>query len=278
VLLLSNSQGRGPEVPAGQIYPALLSAHLSSTRAAPVRVVNWSFASNRVPEAIVLLARARELNPHLVVAAFPPNWFSDRDLRSPLTRLESDLTETAWLYRGRLPERFRERYLTRTAAIRAAFARGWPLYRYRDLPVFALSVWAPGILPVFPEASQSRWFDVDLGRVPRMHLPPAPRIASQAPSPELMAMFLEAASELAAPKAFVLQPLWFALHPRHERAAATVREGLERGGWITWDLTRAVPWDQYFTESVHFTPAGHVTFAEELSRRLDPLLPSVPGP
>ena len=76
-----------------------------------VRVVNWSVAGTRVPEAIVLLARARELQPDIVLSVFPPNWFDgadylegDRPVR--LARLESDLSDTAWFYRDGLPREF----------------------------------------------------------------------------------------------------------------------------------------------------------------------------
>ena len=279
VLLLSNSQGRGPEIMADRIYPSLLAARLTAGNGGrPVRVVNWSFASNRVPEAIVLLARAQNLNPHLVLAVFPPNWFRAEDLQSPLSRLESDITETAWFYRRRLPRRFRERYLSPTAAIRATFARYWPSYRYRDLPVFALFIRARWSRRLFPEAIQGPWFDLEQGRIARERLASPPRLGMHAPSPELVAMFMEAGSALAARKVFVLQPLWFPVHPRYETTVAALQERLEGGGWINWNMTGAVPWNEYFAGSVHLTQAGHARFADALAPRLASLLPAVARP
>src|SRR5512134_3342491 len=79
-LLLSNSQGNGPEYPDRATYPWLLQDTLNEGRTGPpVRVVNWSFGPNRVPEAVLLLARAQDLQPHLTVSVFHAGWFQPAD-------------------------------------------------------------------------------------------------------------------------------------------------------------------------------------------------------
>jgi hypothetical protein len=282
ILLLSNSQGRGPEYPASQIYPTLLAQRLSRDSGRRVRVVNWSAASNRVPEAIVLLARAQDLRPDLVVAVFPPNWFRREDYASedgsptPLARFEGDVTETAWLYRRRFPEAFRARYLTPVTALSAMLARWWPNYRFRGLPGFALSVKLPWLRPFFPEAAQGPWFDVDQGRAPRRRYERPPEIPVEPPEPALLDMFARAAARLRVRRVFALEPLWYPIPPRHEPAVAAIEAGLRKGGWDVWNLSRAVPWDQFLEGAVHFTAEGHQTFAAALAARLEPLLPPDP--
>jgi hypothetical protein len=97
VLLLSNSQGNGPEYPDRAIYPWLLQDALNEGRTGPpVRVVNWSFGPNRVPEAVLLLARAQELKPHLVVAAFHPTWFQRPDYEFQGSPRRSRCSPATW--------------------------------------------------------------------------------------------------------------------------------------------------------------------------------------
>jgi len=111
----------------------------------PVRVVNWSYGPNRVPEAVVLLARAQELRPHVMLAVFHPGWFQQADYDwagkpTPLSMFPGDVVDTAWLYRDRLPAAFRSHYLRPVTAVSALFASAWPNYRFRDLPVSWLQV------------------------------------------------------------------------------------------------------------------------------------------
>lgn len=280
ILVLSNSQGRGPEHPPERIYPSLIARRLAEG-GERVRVVNWSVAPSRVPEAITLLARAQDLSPDVVLAVFPANWFAAEDhaTRSgptPLSMFESDVTDTAWLYRERLPPEFVRHYLTPRTAWTALLARGWPCYRFRDLPAFWASRHLPWARPLLPEAARARWYDTELERAPRRRLGPAPEFPVRDPYPALVSMFDEAAARLGARRVFVLQPLWFEVHPRHVPSVARLKRELAWRGWEVWDMTAAVPWTEFLEGSVHLTERGHHIFAELLAARLAAAAPSFP--
>jgi hypothetical protein len=284
ILLLSNSQGRGPEYPDGQIYSALLERELNAGGGGPrVRVVNWSVAPSRTPEAIVLLARARPLDPDVVLAVFPPNWFAQEDYGTPseptpLGRFESDVTDTAWFYRDVLPPEFTRHYLGPAAALRAVFARTWPCFRYRDLPVFTAYLAAPALAPLLPEGKQIRWFDTERPSLARRQPERAPIFVDAPPDPAMLRMFTAAAEGLRARKVFAYQPLWYRIHPRHDRTVASLTEQLEDRGFEVWPMSRSVPWWQFLEGSVHLSAEGHRTFADRLAGRLAPLLGREPAP
>lgn len=273
VLLLSNSQGRGPEYPEGEIYSSRLAARLARPGAPPVRVVNWSVAPSRVPEAIVLLAHARKLEPEVVLAVFPPNWFADEDHEqggrpTPLTMFESDVSETAWVQPG-LPREFRDHYLTTADAVRSLLAVAWPTFRFRDLPAYHLAVTSPRLQPLVPGAVSARWYDTPQPRRPRTRLAAPPTFAALSPNEALVRMLNQAAAPLSARRVFVLQPLWFQVHPKHVPGLETLRARLEAGGWEFLDLTRAVPWTEFLEGSVHLTREGHERLAARLAEHLE---------
>jgi hypothetical protein len=280
ILVLSNSQGRGPEHSPDRIYPSLLARRLE-TGGDRVRVVNWSVAPSRVPEAVVLLARAQDLAPQVVLAVFPPSWFAAGDYETPggptpLSMFESDVTDTAWLYRERLPVEFTRHYLTPATAGTALLARWWPSFRFRDLPAFWLSRRVPRLRPLLPEASRARWYDTDLVRLPRRRPGPAPEFPTPDPHPALVSMLDTAAARLGTRRVFVLQPLWFAIEPRHAPAVTRLKRELAARGWEVWDMSAAVPWTEFLEGSVHLTERGHRLFAELLAARLAEPPPRTP--
>jgi len=280
VLLVSNSQGRGPEVPASQSYPQLLEARLDRERPGePVRVVNWSFGPNRVPETILLLARSPDLDPDVVLVVQPPNWFREEDYTyhsrpTPLAMFPSDIVDTAWLYRDRLPPDFVSHYIRPVQAVDALLARGLRSYRYRDWPVSFLRHHLPWLEAFVPERDRAAWFlEGRQGLRPlreRPRLDPA-LVGSPWPQPTLLRLFTEAALPLRARKVFVFQPHPFLVRSP-EAAFPALREHLLTHGWEVWDMMGAVPWSLFLEGNVHFGPRGHVVFAESLARRVEPLL------
>jgi hypothetical protein len=283
VLLLSNSQGNGPEYPDRATYPWLLQDALSEGRTGPpVRVVNWSFGPNRVPEAVLLLARAQDLKPHLVVAAFHPTWFQKPDYEyqgkpTPLSMFPGDGTDTAWLYRDRLPPAFAAHYVKPVAAVSAAFARYWPTYRFRDLPVSWLQVNVPWFRPFVPEGEWAAWFLAARARRSRLQAQPVARPFEHTPHPELIGMFTDAASRLGGRRVFVFQPHYYKLLQESE-VPATVTRALEAKGFAVWDMSHAVPWREFLEgQNIHLADDGHRTFAKALAERLRPVVDGLPA-
>ena len=282
VLLLSNSQGNGPEYPDRVIYPWLLQDELNEGRQGPpVRVVNWSFGPNRVPEAIVLLARAQDLRPHLVLAAFHPTWFQAADYEihgkgTPLSMFPGDIVDTAWLYRDRLPPAFDAHYVRPITAVSALFARGWPTYRFKDLPVSWLQVNVPWFRPFVPEGEWAAWSLAARARRSRLQSQPIARAFAHVPHAGLMDMFGEAAARLHAPLVFVFQPHYYLL-PQESDVPTVVTRALEAKGFQVWDMSQTVPWREFLEgQNIHLADDGHRTFARALAERVRPLVDSLP--
>jgi hypothetical protein len=279
VLLVSNSQGNGPEYPEQAIYPWRLQDLLNQGRPGPpVRVINWSYGPNRVPEAVTLLARAQDLRPHVVLAVFHPGWFQEPDYvwrgkPTPLSMFPGDVVDTAWLYRDRLPASFRSHYLGPVAAVSALFATAWPNYRFRDLPVSYLQVQLPWFRPFVPEGEWAAWFLAGRARRSRLQSQPVARVLPPPPTEPLVDMFLEAAARAGARRrVFVYQPHYFRVIDAGE-GPERLRRRLEAGGLEVWNMGEAVPWTAFLEgQNLHLADDGHSTFAEALAERLRPLL------
>lgn len=278
VLLLSNSQGNGPEYPDPAIYSWLLQDALNEGRTGPpVRVVNWSFGPNRVPEAILLLGRAQGLRPHLLVAVFHPTWFQKPDYEyerkpTPLSMFPGDVVDTAWLYKDRLPPAFAARYVKPVTAVSALFARYWPTYRFRDLPVSWLQANVPWFRPFVPEGEWAAWFLAARARRSRLQSQPIARPFEHTPQPELIGMFTEGASRLGVRRVFVFQPHYYKLLQESD-VPTTVTRGLEAKGFEVWDMSHAVPWREFLEgQNIHLADDGHRTFAKALAERLRPVI------
>ena len=282
VLLLSNSQGNGPEYPDRAIYPWVLQDRLNEGRVGQaVRVVNWSFGPNRVPEAVALLARAQELRPDLVVAIFNVAWFQEADYvvdgrPTPLRMFPGDVVDTAWLYRTRLSTEYGRHYLKPITALNAVFARYWPTYRFRDLPVSYLQVNVPWFEPFVPEGEWAAWFLAARARHSRLQAQPAVRRLPSKPHPVLIDMLADAAERLGSRRVFVLQPHYFKLEGAPE-GFDVVEKTLRGRGFDVWDMSAAVPWRQFLEgQNIHLADDGHRTFATALAERIGPMLAEIP--
>lgn len=284
VLLLSNSQGNGPEYPDRVVYSWVLQDLLNEGRSSPpVRVVNWSFGPNRVPEAIALLARAQDLQPDLTVAIFHVGWFQPADYTfegrpTALSMFPGDVVDTAWLYRDRLPASYRAHYLRPVTAMSAVFARFWPTYRFRDLPVSWLQVEAPWFRPFVPEGEWAAWFLAARARRSRLQAQPVAGLLPPAPEPALLEMFCQASERLPGRRVFVYQPHYYRL-PAGASLEDPVKPVLERCGFEVWDLSQAVPWRQFLEgQQIHLADDGHRTLAAALAERIRPLLTEASPP
>lgn len=277
VLLLANSQGRGPEHPSDRIYAAQLEKRLVAATGAPIRVVNWSFGPNRVPEAILLLARARDLDPDVVIAVFPGNWFQAADyaidgVPTPLQTFPSDLPDSAWWDRHRVPAQFAEHYLRPVRAIDGLIWRALPTYRYRDLPLSALAHRYEWIEAFMPQAERAAWYLRGTSSQARVTSRAKADLKDAWPHPAILQMFTDAAAPLRAHKVFVLQPHHYDVDGG-EAIVRAIHGHLRRQGWTVWDLSDAVPTSEFLQGSVHLTEEGHEMVAAVLTEGLRGMLP-----
>jgi hypothetical protein len=279
VLVLSNSQGHGPELPPDDVYTTRLQAELNEGRAGrPVRVVNWCFGPNRVPEAMVLLARAHDLAPDVVLAVFPPLWFQEEDYvyegqPTPLSLFPSDVTDTAWFYRSRLPETFRAHYLGPRQIVRAYLARYLPSYALRDLPISYLRKCFGWLSPLIPEGARAAWFSRGEGRLSTLRHRPVWDGTMRPPHPQLLRMFNETAEALRSHRIFVFAPHCFETPLEGRSAVYLLQEELLRNGWEVWDMMQTVPWNEFLEgQNIHLSAKGHAVFAHALAERLRPEL------
>jgi hypothetical protein len=84
-------------------------------------------------------------------------------------------------------------------------------------------------------------------------------------------MFCEAAERLPGRRVFVYQPHYYLL--RGALPEDPVKPVLERHGFEVWDLSHAVPWQQFLEgQQIHLADDGHRTLAAALAERIRPLL------
>ena len=279
VVVLSNCQGYGAELPATAGYPAVLQRMLAAEdpdAARPWRVMNWSLDGATSIEYVLLAALLRTMNPEAVIvpvafADFRAEHFGEgwRYSRSDAARLAMRLSVAR-----HLPPRFVRRHgrvedalalwaFDRCALLRAAeYAWSWlegrlpgshyalyaPAINYRPWRIEGLRAWAPKIRPVGVPLDQ----DLDLlydGR-------------STAMVDELVA----ALAGLSCSVAVAAQPFRDE-HAYATRFAGDLEAAAARHGAVFWDLRRIIPAEHYLTSN-HLNPRGHRQMAQELADRL----------
>jgi len=93
-----------------------------------------------------------------------------------------------------------------------------------------------------------------------------------------MDMFTDAAGRLGARRVFVFQPHYFKLLQESD-VPLTVPRALEAKGFEVWDMSHAVPWQEFLEgQNIHLADDGHRTFAAALAERVRPLLDSLAAP
>lgn len=278
VLILSNSQAVGLEYPEDEIFVAQLQRKLNggySNGHTPVQITNWSSVGLHSPELITLMARAKQYQPDILLCLLGPQSFKVEDLEynGEPTRLDmfpSDITDTAWFYRKWYSRLFREHYIRPITFVSSLFAKYWPTYRLRELPLARLLRKQRWLQAFVPPAQKITWFP------PRFKLKTLQNqkkldISGKKPPAALLRMVVETSSGVSGKKYFIFQPHGFDLTGEQD-FLQSVKDEFGRQGWEIWDMSHAVPWQQFLKDSRHFTDAGHKTFADSLLRRLQPVL------
>ncbi len=288
VVVLSNCQGYGAEVPGKSGYPAVLESVLRERGLqgrTDWKVVNWSLDGATSIEYVILAAYLKTLTPDLVIASLAFADFRAEHYQEGYRYSRSDVARFATrpgVIRN-LPRSFLRRHMKledvlglwafdHLALLRAA-EYGWswldghlpgchyamyaPAINYRPWRIEGEARWAPEIRPIGVPRDQ----DLDLAYDERS-----------------TAMVDELASVLAAgnaPVVLVAQP-FRDKHGGANRFARDLAASATKRGLPYVDLHAAMSPDQFLTSN-HLTRHGHRQVAEELADRLETWLPGGAG-
>jgi len=261
ILVLSNSQGYGFEIPARHIYANWLQSNLR-IQERNARVVNWSVPGAAYFDFLVLSAAARELKADHILFVLTPGPLCEptrpslegRHWTSDVHYLLNDRT-----LRDRLaPDRLSDRLSSGIwAEIRLGTA--WPVWRWR--------AWIPAHLaqsdalrPLFPMEKDSTWIAhrTAFGRQPK---PPPARLNEPA-ARRMLTLLREASPGLM----IVNMPV--AENWRGENRARDQLEKLARELSIRHlDLESSID-ERHFITATHLNAKGHLEMARLLAEAI----------
>lgn len=279
VVVISNCQGYGAEVPGRNGFPAVLQRKLNARPpdgGPPWRVVNWSLDGATSIEYGVLAARLHASKPAAIIvsiafADFRAEHFEEgwRYSRSDVTRLAT--RPSVW---RELPRSFRRRHFRiedtlalwtfdRLALLRAAeYNWSWlegrlpgshytlyaPAINYRPWRIEGLRSWTKKIRPVGVPLDQ----DLDLLYDER--------------STEMVAELVAFLSGGDTPVAWIAQPF---RDPHHHarRFARDLKAAAARHDAPFWNLQRIIPPNEYLSSN-HLNSRGHRRLAQEIAARM----------
>ncbi len=288
VVVLSNCQGYGAELPGKSGYPAVLQnilterAWLGETNWC---VVNWSLDGATSIEYVILAAYLRTLKPDAVIASMAFADFRAEHFKESYRYSRSDVARFATrpgVLRN-LPRSFLRRHVKvedalslwafdHLALLRVAeYVWSWldghmpgchyamyaPAINYRPWRIAGEKQWLPEIRPIGVPRDQ----DLDLAYDERS-----------------AKMVDELAAVLAtgnAPVVLVAQPFRDS-HTSADRFAADLAKSATKQGLPFWNLQAAIPSDEFLTSN-HMNRHGHRALAEELARRMDSWLTNGAG-
>jgi len=284
VVLLTNCQGYGAEMPAKLIVAADLERELRTRKyqgEEDWRVLNWALDGATSIEYTILAATLRTMKPELVIASLAFADFRAEHFDAGYRYCRSDVPRLATRpsVARHLPTAFLRRHaqaedvlaaaaLDRIALLRVKeYAWSWleghfrgihytlyaPAVNYRPWQISKLEPWVPEIRPIGMPRDQ----DLDLAYDERS-----------------TTMLDELAEVLAAgppPVVLVTQPFRDSHHSAR-RFAVEMGEVAAKYSIPYWDLHDAIPHREFLTSN-HLTRRGHLRFAEELANRIELCLP-----
>ncbi len=262
IVVISNSQGFLRERAEGELsYPAALERLLDERTGEAVDVLNWSVPGGKIPEMIVLAARAGAHAPSDIVLVTYTENFVGETMRSRLSFGISDVPLLAAVpaVRGLLSDEFLARFKVGSVAPYTSVYTGYGSLRWRTI-----------------ENANEDWDwviddpDVDLSTLGKTVE------AWDEDSSWALREFVETAQR-AAPGAQVhvvamplARPAWTdEAWGTHGAMVERVRESVVRGGGrvFVWDALELLPPELFYTHT-HFRAEGHALFAEWLAQRL----------
>ena len=272
VIVISNSQGYGPEIPSRYIYPVQLEKHLSERWQRPVRVVNWSVQSGNATDFIALAAAAARVDPDVTLLVTSPRNFGRpfRVQQGEPTGLDYGLPDIPRLIgyadlRSQMPDSFLDYYVHPNEILDVTLARVMPLWRYRDLPQM-LAFDHPPLRRFTKGADQQNWRYRDPAapmwresQIVDLHVPLI--------SWELVDEMAEALAEVPGRRIHVQMPSHSVTNRDFRSFSRRVRGRFEAVGVETWDLSGRVE-DRHFITVSHMKETGHLAFADVLAEEL----------
>lgn len=268
VVVISNSQGFLRERAEGEwAYPARLAGELSRRTQSDVRTLNWSAPGGKIPEMVVLAARAARHDPSdIVLVTYTENFVGD----SMRQRLSFGITDIPLLtadpaVRGLLSDDFKSRYQIGSVAAWTGLNTGFGLARWRTIegmnetwdweisePRVDLSTLAKTVEP---------WDDLSEGAA-REFVETARRAAPQA---RLWILTMPLPRPAWTPEAWA----------EMQRLVPNIRAAVGDAPLVTVaSALEVVPAEHFYTHT-HFDPDGHAIFAAWLADLLT--APRSPG-
>lgn len=275
ILVISNSQGYGAELPARMIYTSRLAEEMSDRTGAPVRVENWSVMSGNASDFSLLSALAHRIHPDVTLLLASPRNFSRKFRWQDGEKISLDfaLPDTKQLLaysdvRANLSGAFQDFYVDLNQRIDAALGRFMPLWRYRDLPR-VIPYEYPALRPFSKKTEQQHWLydnpsaplEFKRSERQRMRELPVPVM-----SWELLEETAEAFASVPGRRIFIHMPA-YSTNADFPNFAARAGVIFEKRGAEVWDLERAVG-DDGFVSNSHLNEQGHAVLAKILAERL----------
>mgnify|MGYP003586266549 CR=1 FL=1 len=288
VVILTNCQGYGAELPGRLGYPAVLERVLEERQllgSSNWRVVNWALDGATCIEYTLLAAYLDTLQPDVVIASMAFADFRGDNFAQGYSYSRSDASRLATrepVFR-KLPRSFLRRHWKVEDALNAWCFDRIALLRLKE---YAWS-WLEGAFPgshytLYAPAMNFRPWRIEgvKARLPDIRPIGVPRDTDLdlAYDERSSAMVDELAAVLAAGHArvaLVAQPLRDE-HSKARQFAADLSEAARRHGLEFWDLQQVLPRESFLTSN-HMNRHGHRLVADELAGRLEAWLGTPPG-
>ncbi len=279
VVLVSNSQGYGCEVPPPHSYPVLLHQLLEGRLNRPVDLYNWSVPGGSGPEMMILVAAARKQGADLVAVVATPSNFSKNfgaHGRWRLRQLGSDVPDLLGDdgVRRHLPSGFALTLERPKDRVDRRLRELLPLWRYRDRPKsILLSGFNPFLDPLGTDLTRNTWtlhpvrsreLAEVLTETPRRPIEPH---RTGNPSSALLELLTETLSRSSNPSLFVAMPLHSSWRRGLPAALTQTSDVLGQSSIEVLDLSSAVPDDEFLTGS-HLDEEGHQRLADVLAAEI----------
>ncbi len=259
VVVISNSQGYGRELPPEALWPAQLEVALREAHPG-AHVINWSAPAGQYFDLLLLAAAARDLRPDVLLAVIPSSAFDHEDGDLKTTRTWATdlhyLLQDAGL-RARLDPADLTPRLGVRRRIDLLLSRLWAPWRWRAWPTACLAR-HPRLALWFPGVHGTSWYGVA-----SQYRRDPPPLREQPFDPAALNRFYDQLAA-AAPRVIVVdQPRVATWSDLPDPAWTVMAQTARDRGFEAFSLRAAVP-DHAFITATHLDREGHRMVAAHL--------------